>query len=224
MLEAIFARQKIIPVITLDRVEDAVPLACALSSGGLDVLEVTFRTEAAAAAIQVIRDQVPAVTVGAGTVTTPAILQAAETAGATFFVSPGATDALLSAANPRTFLPGVATLSEMMRAFDAGFQIQKFFPAEALGGTNFLRSVSAPLPQLQFCATGGIHAGNLADYLALPSVLAIGGSWMVPAGLIRAGDWDEITRLAQSACSLAAGAPSSELDKAVQSKGSLSHE
>ena len=224
MLEAIFTHQKIIPVITLDRVEDAVPLAEALSNGGLDVLEVTFRTEAAAAAIQAIRDQVPSVTVGAGTVTSPKILQAAETAGATFFVSPGATDGLLAAADPKSFLPGVATLSEMMRAFDAGFRVQKFFPAEALGGTRFLNSVSAPLPQLQFCATGGIHAGNLAAYLALPSVLAIGGSWMVPAGYIRAGKWDDITRLAKTACSLAVSAIGPGLDKTVQSKGSLSHE
>ena len=141
MLEAMLAHQKIIPVITLDRVEDAVPLAEALSGGGLNVLEVTFRTEAAAGAIQTIVDQVPAVTVGAGTVTTPAILQAADAAGAAFFVSPGAKNALLSAADPSTFLPGVATLSEMMRAFDAGFRIQKFFPAEALGGTRFLKSV-----------------------------------------------------------------------------------
>ena len=224
MLEAMLAHQKIIPVITLDRVEDAVPLAEALSGGGLNVLEVTFRTEAAAGAIQTIVDQVPAVTVGAGTVTTPAILQAADAAGAAFFVSPGATNALLSAADPSTFLPGVATISEMMRAFDSGFRIQKFFPAEALGGTRFLKSVSAPLPQLQFCATGGIHAGNLTEYLALPSVLAIGGSWMVPAGLIRAGNWDEITRLAKTACRLAAGAIGSGPDKTAQSNGSLSHE
>lgn len=219
MLETILARQKIIPVMTLDRVEDAVPLAAALSSGGLNVLEVTFRTEAAAAAIQSICDQVPAVTVGAGTVTSLATLQAAEAAGATFFVSPGATDALLAAADPTSFLPGVATLSEMMRAFDAGFRIQKFFPAEALGGTRFLKSVSAPLPQLQFCATGGIHEGNLADYLALPSVLAIGGSWMVPAGLIRAGDWNEITRLARRACHLAQIEPGSDADGALQALG-----
>jgi 2-dehydro-3-deoxyphosphogluconate aldolase/(4S)-4-hydroxy-2-oxoglutarate aldolase len=220
MLEALLKHQKIVPVITLDRVEDAVPLAEALSSGGLNVLEVTFRTDAAAGAIQSIRDQVPAVTVGAGTVLTPTVLRAAETAGATFFVSPGATDALLSAADPSSFLPGVATLSEMMRAFDAGFRIQKFFPAEALGGTNFLKSVSAPLPQLQFCATGGIHEGNLADYLALPSVLAIGGSWMVPAGLIRTGDWDEITRLARRACSLAQVDVGSPVDGPVQATGS----
>jgi 2-dehydro-3-deoxyphosphogluconate aldolase/(4S)-4-hydroxy-2-oxoglutarate aldolase len=108
----------------------------------------------------------------------------------------------------------------MMRAFDAGFRIQKFFPAEALGGTNFLKSVSAPLPQLQFCATGGIHEGNLADYLALPSVLAIGGSWMVPAGLIRTGDWDEITRLARRACSLAQVDLGSPVDGPVQATGS----
>ena len=220
MLEALLTHQKIVPVITLDRVEDAVPLAEALSNGGLKVLEVTFRTDAAAAAIQVIRDQVPAVTVGAGTVLTPTVLRAAEAAGATFFVSPGATDALLSAADPRSFLPGVASLSEMMRALDAGFLIQKFFPAEALGGTNFLKSVSAPLPQLQFCATGGIHEGNLADYLALPSVLAIGGSWMVPADLIRLGGWDEITRLARRACSLAQVDSASQVDGRVQATGS----
>ena len=198
------AQHPIIPVIAVERLQDAVPLARALVEGGLSSLEITLRTSDALAAIEAICTEVPQATVGAGTLLTAAMLESAERAGASYFVSPGATESLLAAASGRLFLPGVSSPSDMMRAADAGFFVQKFFPAQALGGADFLRSISAPLPLLRFCATGGVNDKNLAQYFAAPNVIAVGGSWMGPASLVQAGRWQDITDLARRATAMSA--------------------
>ncbi len=192
----------VVPVLTIRRTADAVPLARALLAGGLSVLEVTLRTEAALAAIRSIRAEVPGVIVGAGTLTRPADFAAVEAAGARFAVSPGCTPELAEAAGAHpeiTYLPGVATASEVMVAGVAGFECLKFFPAEAAGGIAALKALAGPFPEVRFCPTGGIGAGNAADYLALPNVVAVGGSWPAPEAAIQAGDWPQITRLAAAA-------------------------
>lgn len=187
----------VLPVLVIDDAELAVPLAKALLDGGLNVLEVTLRTPAALEAISRMAT-VPGVVVGAGTVTRPADVAAAQAAGARFGVSPGATPRLLEAARDAglPFLPGVATASEAMAARDAGYDTLKFFPAVPAGGAALLKALGGPLPDLAFCPTGGIDAGNFKTFRALPNVLCVGGSWVAPAEALARRDWAAITRLA----------------------------
>lgn len=195
----------VVPVITLERVEDAVPLARALVAGGLRLLEITLRTPAAAdAAAAIIRD-VPDAIVGIGTVLTPKDLERALALGARYALSPGATPDLLDAASrsEMPFIPGIATASELMGALTRGFQTVKFFPAVAAGGIPALKALAGPFPQARFCPTGGVDEKNLRDWLALPNVVAIGGSWICPASDIRAQAWGDITAKAQSAVAVA---------------------
>lgn len=195
----------VVPVLTIDRVEDALPLARSLADGGLTTLEVTLRTPAALSAINVIGKALGNVAVGAGTVRSPEQAAAVIEAGAQFIVSPGITPRLAEAAQswPVPFLPGAATASEMMALADMGYRIQKFFPAGPSGGVAALKAFAAPLSGIELCPTGGIDASNAGDYLALPNVICVGGSWVAPAGLIRRQDWAAITVLAKDAMELA---------------------
>ncbi|RXZ44404.1 bifunctional 4-hydroxy-2-oxoglutarate aldolase/2-dehydro-3-deoxy-phosphogluconate aldolase [Crenobacter cavernae] len=199
----------VVPVIVLTDAGVAPELGAALVAGGIKVLEVTLRTKAALAAIRRLREEVPDAIVGAGTVRNRAHLEAALEAGAQFAVSPGLTPELAAAARGTRvpFIPGVATPSEAMRAEDEGFSVQKLFPAESVGGIKLLQAMASPLPELRFCPTGGIHAGNAGAYLALPNVLAVGGSWLTPEPLIAARDWAAITRLAAEAAALRRNEP-----------------
>jgi 2-dehydro-3-deoxyphosphogluconate aldolase/(4S)-4-hydroxy-2-oxoglutarate aldolase len=194
----------VIPVLTIDQLDDAAPLARALVAGGLPVLEVTLRTACALDAIEAIAREVDGAVVGAGTVLGPGDYDKAAAAGARFIVSPGLTEPLIAraAAGSIAFLPGVATASEIMRGLDAGIARFKFFPAATSGGAPALKALFGPLPACRFCPTGGITAENAADYLALPNVLCVGGGWTAPAEAIRAGDWPRITALATAAAAL----------------------
>lgn len=194
----------VIPVLVLDDAATARPLAEALVAGGLPALEVTLRTPAALDAIREMAS-VPGGRVGAGTLLTPADVEAAKAAGATFGVAPGATDRLLDAceANDLPLLPGAATASEAMRLLERGYSVQKFFPAEANGGAKALKAIGAPIPQVRFCPTGGVTMGNAPEYLSLANTLCVGGSWVAPKDKIIAGDWDGITALARDAAALA---------------------
>ncbi|MGA1761301.1 MAG: bifunctional 4-hydroxy-2-oxoglutarate aldolase/2-dehydro-3-deoxy-phosphogluconate aldolase [Paracoccaceae bacterium] len=193
----------VIPVLVIHDVAVARPLALALVAGGLPALEVTLRT---ACALDVIREmaQVEGGVVGAGTLLTPADVDAAVKAGAKFGVSPGATDTILQACEDADLplLPGAATSSEVMRLMERGYTTQKFFPAEANGGAPALKAIGAPLPQVKFCPTGGITAASAPTYLALSNTLCVGGSWVAPQNLIDAKDWAAITELAKEACTL----------------------
>ena len=193
----------VIPVLTIDRVEDAQPLARALIAGGLPALEITLRTDAALEAIAAIAE-VEGAMVGVGTLLTPAQVQDAKAAGAIFGVSPGATPSLIAAALEfdLALLPGAATATEAMRLLEQGFTFQKFFPAEAAGGALALGSMAGPLPQITFCPTGGVTPENAKTYLALPNTLCVGGSWIAPKALVATGAWDEITQIARRAASL----------------------
>lgn len=194
-LAEILASARIIPVLTIERVEDAVPLASALVAGGVKVLEVTLRTEAAAAAARAIIAEVPDAIVGIGTILTGDDLARAKSLGAKFAVSPGATPELLDAAakSDLPFLPGIATASELMQAQARGFNLLKFFPAEQSGGINMLRALAGPFPHTRFCPTGGIGAANAATWLAEPNVVAVGGSWLCPATDVKSANWEVIT-------------------------------
>lgn len=196
----------VVPVIVINDAAVAVDLAHALVQGGIRVLEVTLRTKAALAAIRRIRDEVPDALVGAGTVLNRPQLEAAVDAGSQFALSPGCTPELSAAVHAAglPFIPGVATASEAMFAKDQGFTVQKLFPAEAVGGVKLLKSLHGPLPELRFCPTGGINAQNATQYLALPNVLAVGGSWLTPDDALAARDWDRITALAREASQLTA--------------------
>lgn len=200
-LEALLQGASIIPVITIERLEDAVPLARALVAGGLRLLEITLRTPAAIDAAAAIIREVPEAVVGIGTVLTPKDLEQAQALGARFALSPGATPDLLAAAaaNDIPFIPGIATASELMAALAHGFGTVKFFPAVAAGGIPALKALAGPFPQARFCPTGGIDEKNAKDWLALPNVVAIGGSWICPQSDIRAGHWDGITGRARQA-------------------------
>ncbi len=194
----------VVPVLTVERVADAVPLARALAGGGLRAVEVTLRTKAALDAVRAIRAELPEVVVGVGTVLSPDDVFRALDAGAAFLVSPG-TPAVLAGAlaeAPVPVLPGCATVSEAMALAERGFPALKLFPAEPSGGARWLKSVAGPLPHLRFCPTGGIDAGNAATYLALPNVIAVGGSWMTPADAVRSGDFARIGALARQAAVL----------------------
>ncbi len=194
----------VIPVLVVDDARDAAPLARALVAGNLPVLEVTLRTDAA---LDVIREMagVEGGIVGAGTLLTPADVEAAKAAGAQFGVAPGATDLLLDAceANDLPLLPGAATASEAMRLLERGYTVQKFFPAEANGGAPALKAIGAPIQQVSFCPTGGVSLKNANDYLSLSNTLCVGGSWVAPKDAVKSGDWDHITALALEASLLA---------------------
>jgi 2-dehydro-3-deoxyphosphogluconate aldolase/(4S)-4-hydroxy-2-oxoglutarate aldolase len=193
-LETILQTAPVIPVVIIDRLADAVPLARALAAGGLKVIEVTLRTELGVEAIRAISAEVPEAIVGAGTVLTPTQLDAVQKAGARFAVSPGATARLLDAANTEMpLLPGISTASEAMALIERGYRFAKFFPAAPAGGPKFLAALASPLPQLTFCPTGGITFETAPDYLKLPNVICVGGSWIARADAIAAGDWAGIT-------------------------------
>jgi 2-dehydro-3-deoxyphosphogluconate aldolase/(4S)-4-hydroxy-2-oxoglutarate aldolase len=194
----------VMPVVVIDDLEHAVPLARALVAGGLPAIELTLPTPVALDAIRAIASEVPEILVGAGTITTPARARESADAGAQFLVSPGTTGPLLRAMQDTglPFLPGTATVSEVLAALEAGCTEMKFFPAEASGGTVYLKSVASPVPAARFCPTGGITLASAPSYLALSNVGCVGGSWITPADALAAGDWDRVTRLAAEAAAL----------------------
>ncbi|MER7175175.1 bifunctional 4-hydroxy-2-oxoglutarate aldolase/2-dehydro-3-deoxy-phosphogluconate aldolase [Streptomyces mesophilus] len=194
----------VVPVVVIDEVADAVPLAEALVAGGLPAIEVTLRTPAALDAIRAIAAGVPGAVVGAGTVISAANVRDAVDAGARFLVSPGWTEALLDAMKSSgvPFLPGVSTTSEVVALIERGVSEMKFFPAEAAGGTAYLKSLGGPLPQARFCPTGGIGPASAPGYLALKNVGCVGGSWMLPADAVAAKDWARVEELAREAAAL----------------------
>lgn len=204
-LDALLVRAPVLPVLVIDHLDDAVPLARTLVASGLPVLEVTLRTDAALAAIRRIAAEVADAVVGAGTVLDAAAFAAVADAGAAFAIAPGATDALYDAADasPLPFLPGIATASELMRGLERGHRRFKFFPAEASGGVAALRGFAGPFPQVRFCPTGGIDVRSAPTYLAQRNVVTIGGSWMVPADALASRDWNRIGALAREAAALA---------------------
>lgn len=206
-VDAILSRAPVLPVISITRQEDAVPLARALVAGGLPVLEVTLRSPVALDAIRAMVREVPAAIVGAGTVLTPVDLHAVEQTGARFAISPGATAALYQAAADcaMPWIPAIATASEIMTGLDYGHRRFKFFPATAAGGLPALKGFAGPFAQVRFCPTGGIDARSAPDFLAQPNVITIGGSWMVPADKIAAGDWAGIEALARACVDLGRG-------------------
>jgi 2-dehydro-3-deoxyphosphogluconate aldolase / (4S)-4-hydroxy-2-oxoglutarate aldolase len=194
----------VIPVVVLPDAAAAVPMARALVAGGLTVIEVTLRTDAALDAIRAIAAEVPDAVVGAGTLRTPADVAAAVSAGSRFLVSPGTTPALLYAMldSGVPALPGAATASEAMALYERGLRELKFFPADAAGGQAYLKALSGPLPDVRFCPTGGITPANAPGYLALPNVACVGGSWLTPADALASGDYARIERLASEAATL----------------------
>lgn len=191
----------VVPVLVIDNVSEALPLAQALVEGGLNVLEITLRTEAALAAVEEIAKHLPDAHVGTGTVLNAGDIQRSVDAGATFMVSPGTTEAFLDAADDCSvpLLPGAANPSEVMRLLERGYRYQKFFPAEAAGGVPMLKSIGGPLAQVKFCPTGGVSPSNAKSYLSLANVVCVGGSWMAAPKLVAEKNWAEITRLAREA-------------------------
>jgi 2-dehydro-3-deoxyphosphogluconate aldolase / (4S)-4-hydroxy-2-oxoglutarate aldolase len=200
----------VMPVVVIDRVEQALPLARAILAGGIRVIEVTLRTPAALEAVRAICKGLPEMAVGVGTIVRTADIAAAREAGAAFGVSPGASPALLEAAarDPLPFLPGVMTPSDIVCALAAGFDAVKLFPARLAGGVPMLSAMAGPFPSLWFCPTGGIDAGSAHDYLALPNVACVGGTWIAPAKLIEAADWAGIQAHAHGAAALRPARPS----------------
>lgn len=196
-------RAAVVPVLVIEDLAHARPLAEALVAGGLPALEVTLRTPVALEAIRVMAE-VEGGIVGAGTLLTPADVAAAKAAGARFGVSPGATDRLLDACADEglALLPGAATATEVMTLLERGYTMQKFFPAEVAGGAPALKAIGGPLPQVSFCPTGGVSLKNARDYLALPNVVCVGGSWVAPKAMMEAGDWAGITALAREAAAM----------------------
>jgi 2-dehydro-3-deoxyphosphogluconate aldolase/(4S)-4-hydroxy-2-oxoglutarate aldolase len=201
---SLLSRVPVVPVVVVDDPAHAVPVARALVAGGLPVIELTLRTPVALDAIRAIASEVPEILVGAGTIVTPGQAKEALDAGAQFLVSPGSTPSLLGAMADTglPFLPGTATVSEVLAVLEAGYTELKFFPAEASGGAAFLKSVAAPVPAARFCPTGGITAATAASYLALPNVGCVGGSWLTPADALASGDWGRVTELARAAAAL----------------------
>ncbi|WP_261640450.1 bifunctional 4-hydroxy-2-oxoglutarate aldolase/2-dehydro-3-deoxy-phosphogluconate aldolase [Erwinia mallotivora] len=204
--EQILTTGPVVPVIVVNKLEHAVPMAKALVAGGVKVLEVTLRTACAMEAIRAMVNEVQEAIVGAGTVLNAEQLKAVTDAGVQFAISPGLTEPLLKAAVAGSvpLIPGISTVSELMTGMDYGLREFKFFPAEANGGVKALQAIGGPFPQVRFCPTGGISPANYRDYLALKSVLCIGGSWLVPADALEAGDYERITRLAKEAVAGAA--------------------
>jgi 2-dehydro-3-deoxyphosphogluconate aldolase/(4S)-4-hydroxy-2-oxoglutarate aldolase len=198
-LAALFGSARVIPVIAIERIEDAVPLAKALVAGGVRVLEVTLRTPVAIEAAKAIMAEVPEAIVGIGTILNAGDLARAEALGVQFGISPGATPDLLkaAAASALPFAPGIATASELMQALAHGFDLVKFFPAEQSGGIKALRALAGPFADARFCPTGGIGQANAAEWLSEPNVVAVGGSWLCPAADIRSGNWAGITAICE---------------------------
>lgn len=194
----------VIPVVTINEPQHAVPLARALVDGGVHIIELTLRTDSALESLKLIANEVPDILVGAGTILTPAQADAAVSAGAQFLVSPGVTPSLLDhmLALDIPVLPGVATVGEVMAVLERGLDTMKFFPAGPAGGPDYLAAIGAPLPQVQFCPTGGISLNSAPRYLALPNVSCVGGSWLTPRSTIENQDWQQITKLAQGTASL----------------------
>lgn len=203
-LEAALKLAPVVPVMVIENVKDAVPLARALVRGGLPVLEITLRTETALESIRAIVAEVEGAVIGSGTVLNAQQLRDSRRAGCTFAVSPGSTGKLLGAAEDEdiALLPGGVTASECMALLEWGYSIQKFFPAEPAGGAPYLASLASPLPQIKFCPTGGITPALAPSYLKLSNVITVGGSWMIPKALIAAGDWAGIEKLASEAAKL----------------------
>ncbi len=203
-MHALFRRTSVIPVLTIEREADVLPLARALLDGGLSVIEITMRTAAAPAAIAAIARELPQISVGAGTLQRAADVAEARAAGARFLVSPGTTPELaaVALATELPYLPGVATPSEVMAARALGICVMKLFPAEALGGVTFLKALAPVFPGIAFCPTGGVDERTAADYLALPNVPMVGGSWMAPRDAVAAGDWARVRRLAERAAAI----------------------
>ncbi len=201
---SLLSRVPVVPVVVVDDLAHAVPVARALVAGGLPVIELTLRTPVALEAIRAIASEVPEILVGAGTIVTPGQAKEALDAGAQFLVSPGSTPSLLGAMADTglPFLPGTATVSEVLAVLEAGYTELKFFPAEASGGAAFLKSIAAPVPAARFCPTGGITAASAPSYLALPNVGCVGGSWLTPADALASGDWSRVTELARAAAAL----------------------
>ena len=197
-------RSRVVPVVVIDDARTAVPLAQALLEGGIDVIEITLRSDAALAAIEAVSRAVPAMHLGDCTVTRAADVPRVVDAGARFALSPGCTDALADAVRAAglPFIPGVMTPGEVMRAREHGFLLQKLFPAMQAGGAALLKALAAPLPDVRFCPTGGLTPDNLSSFLALPNVALAGGSWLTPADALAEGDWTRITRLAREATAL----------------------
>ncbi|TDP97463.1 bifunctional 4-hydroxy-2-oxoglutarate aldolase/2-dehydro-3-deoxy-phosphogluconate aldolase [Labedaea rhizosphaerae] len=200
----LLAVSPVVPVVVLDDEATAVDVAKALLAGGIGIVEVTLRTPAALESIRRIAAEVPDIVTGAGTVTAPEHAKAAAAAGASFLVTPGCTDQVLDACAETglPLLPGAATVSEAMRLAERGFTALKFFPAEAAGGVAYLKSIAGPLPGLRFCPTGGITPASAPGYLALKNVGCVGGSWLTPADVVKAGDFDKIRDLAEAATKL----------------------
>ncbi|MDW5377485.1 bifunctional 4-hydroxy-2-oxoglutarate aldolase/2-dehydro-3-deoxy-phosphogluconate aldolase [Halomonas sp. HP20-15] len=200
-LDSICQKASVIPVLTIERLEDAVPLGRALVEGGLPVLEITLRTDCALDAIARMREALPGASIGAGTVLTPAQYRQAERLGVDFVVTPGATDALYryGVSSPVPMLPGVATISELMNGWQYGYRRFKFFPAESSGGAASIKAFGGPIPEARFCPTGGITPENADEYLKLANVMCVGGSWVTPKELVEAGDWAGIEALAREA-------------------------
>lgn len=196
----------VIPVMVINRVEDAVPMAQALVAGGLTVLEVTLRTSCALAALEAISKEVPGAKLGAGTVCSAADVQGAVAAGAEFLVSPGQSEQLFHACRDHNvpLLPGAVTATEVMAAAAAGFQVVKFFPAATSGGAAAIKALGGPFPEMNFVPTGGIGPHNYSDYARLPNVIAVGGSWMLPAEDVARGDWATVSRMAADSVAAAA--------------------
>lgn len=194
----------VIPVVVIDDATHAVPTAKALAAGGIKVIELTLRTPVALEAIERVHAEVPEIVLGAGTITAPEQAEQAARAGARFLVTPGCTDRLLDAvaATGLPFLPGISTVSEALRLAERDVRALKFFPAEASGGVDYLRSIDGPLPELRFCPTGGITPENAPRYLALPNVRCVGGSWLTPKDALGAGDFGKVESLANAAAAL----------------------
>ena len=205
-VEAILSAAPVVPVMVIERLADAVPLARALVKGGLPVLEITLRTDAAIESIRAILGEVEGAIVGVGTVLTPRQMQDMDKLGCAVAVSPGSSPGILEAAKDvaMPLLPGGVTASECMSLLERGYRFQKFFPAEPAGGVAYLSSLASPLPQISFCPTGGIMFESAPRYLRLANVITVGGSWMVPKKLIEAGDWLGIEALAREAAGLQA--------------------
>lgn len=203
-------RSRIVPVVVITDVAQAVPLAQALWDGGIDVIEITLRHAAGLPSIEAVARELPAMQVGAGTVTRAPEMARARDAGARFALSPGLSEALVQAAQElgMPFIPGVMTPGEVMRARDLGFDLVKFFPAAQAGGADMLKALAGPLPDMRFCPTGGVSLSHLADYLRLPNVAMVGGSWLTPADMLRQGRWQDITALAAQAVAAAASVTS----------------
>ena len=205
MTESLIDRVPVIPVVVLHEVEHAVPVARALVEGGVPVIELTLRTPAALDCIERIADEVPEILVGAGTIVAPEHAKEAAAAGAQFLVSPGTTDPLAAAMRDTGLphLPGAATVSEVLRLLELGYEEMKLFPAEVSGGVGFLKAIGAPVPQARFCPTGGVTPASAPSYLSLANVGCVGGTWLTPPDAIADGDWARVTRLAAESLSLA---------------------